>query len=406
MAARWQRHDLSDASAACLDGSPAAFYFRPRVAATTNGTNAFVIFFEGGGWCASPLDCVSRTQSPYGSSISFPADGTRNPGNGASYFSDIRSRLGAEFASSNLVHIKYCDGASFSGGGSVLSLRAAYGAVQLGPKRVVSRGESFSISFSGRSIVAAILSKLLADDATFGLRRATDVLLSGCSAGGLAALLNAESIHDRIASAGAPLTRFKVLLFSGIFQAPDRSAYASQMRSLYAFANLSAAVPPSCIGQSPQHAAEPWRCILNLEPLEALPPHIPVFVEQSALDRWHTGCVLGAAQSAYEIVGWCAPLPVSCHSCTHHAPPAASLECWHQLTLSSRSSLHVLSRSMRRDLPLVCPAQLIRRLAALPKVHAAAHAGARARSSRGRTSQSRQEWRPIGPVRRRPASGA
>ena len=77
----------------------------------------------------------------------------------------------------------------------MLSLRAAYGAVQLGPKRVVSRGESFSISFSGRSIVAAILSKLLADDATFGLRRATDVLLSGCSAGGLAALLHAERLH-------------------------------------------------------------------------------------------------------------------------------------------------------------------------------------------------------------------
>ena len=117
MAARWQRHDLSDASAACLDGSPAAFYFRPRVAATTNGTNAFVIFFEGG---TVPHRLRSR-RSHLTVPPSVSSDGTRNPGNGASYFSDIRSRLGAEFASSNLVHIKYCDGASFSGGGSVLS---------------------------------------------------------------------------------------------------------------------------------------------------------------------------------------------------------------------------------------------------------------------------------------------
>ena len=51
--------------------------------------------------------------------------------------------------------------------------------------------------------VAILLSHL-------GLRDAADVLVTGCSAGGLAALLHAEGIRDAMRAAGATPRRFKV----------------------------------------------------------------------------------------------------------------------------------------------------------------------------------------------------
>lgn len=53
---------------------------------------------------------------------------------------------------------------------------------------------------------------------------ATDVLLSGCSAGGLAALLAADTIYDLLVAAGAPLRRFKLALFSGNLSSARRLA--------------------------------------------------------------------------------------------------------------------------------------------------------------------------------------
>ena len=73
------------------------------------------------------------------------------------------------------------------------------------------------------------------------------------------------------------------------------------MRTTYELANMSA--PDVCTRSSARFAAEPWRCVLGLQPLAALSARIPVFVEQSALDRWQTGCVLGATPSALSEVG-------------------------------------------------------------------------------------------------------
>ena len=288
---RWQRYDLKS-SAECLDGSPAAFYFRPPRDGNSTA-RSFVLFMEGGGWCNSPADCVSRTRNIYGSSSSYSSS-SRSPGVGAGYFDEVSS-LGSEFASSGLVFLKYCDATSFAGGGA-LTLLAKSGSVLLGRRRI-NQGERFTVRFSGRVNLMATLRMLLADAERFGLSRASEVLLSGCSAGGLAALLNADLIHRTILASGAPLAKFKVMVFSGIFHSPLSSAYTHQMRHLFRFSNMSA--PDTC---TRRHPREPWRCVLGLEPLESLPPHISAFVEQSALDRWQTGCVLAAERSHFEVV--------------------------------------------------------------------------------------------------------
>ena len=55
--------------ARCLDGSPAAFYTRPgRGADAAN----WIVFFEGGGWCESALNCLERSRTVLGSSSTYP----------------------------------------------------------------------------------------------------------------------------------------------------------------------------------------------------------------------------------------------------------------------------------------------------------------------------------------------
>ena len=250
---RWQRYDLS--SALCLDGSPAAFYYRPPRTGNST-TRSFVLFMEGGGWCNSPADCVARTRNIYGSSSSYSSS-SRSPGVGAGYF-DEASSLGNEFASSGLIFLKYCDGTSFTGQ-SAVTLHAKSGSVLLGRRRV-GQDERFSVHFSGRANLMAALRMLLVDAKRFGLSRAAEVLLSGCSAGGLAALLNAELIHRTILASGAPLDKFKLMVFSGIFHSPLTSAYSHQMKHLFRFANMSA--PDTCTRD--RHPREPWRCVLGL----------------------------------------------------------------------------------------------------------------------------------------------
>ena len=297
--APWRRYDLPGTST-CLDGTPAAFYVRPPLIQRTNETKSFVIFFEGGGWCNSPIDCVIRTQTNFGSSSKYVRDGTKRFGSNP-FITGVNARLGAEFATSGIAHAKYCDGASFAGN-SRISLNAAHGPVQIG-KWQVNQSDTVVIGSNGRKIVETMIAKLLADGAPHGLQYATDVLLSGCSAGGLAVLLNAESIYRQISAFSNKPLRVKVMVFSGIFHASEASPYALQMRNVFEHANMKDAISPACLNRSPLHANEPWRCIINLEPLEALPSHISVFVEQSAFDSWQTSCVVGAKYSQYTRVG-------------------------------------------------------------------------------------------------------
>jgi len=298
---RWTLNLLREAPAArCLDGSPGAFYLRPP--ATGNSTNnRFVIFLEGGGWCLSPADCVARSYSKYGSSLSYK-EGASAPGSSSGYFDPPGgSHLGREFADATLVFVKYCDASSFAGNGAV-TLRAKK-TLLLGGGRRVKPGGSFQVPHAGRAILGATLDALIA---RFALGSATEVLLSGCSAGGLAALLAAEFVRERVRAAGAAasLTRFKVLVFSGVFHASAQPKFGhvwrDQMGNWSAMANVHASLGRTCKDRWP---GQPWRCVLGLEPLLAVPADVPVFLEQSVLDRWQTGCILGAAAGAFEMIG-------------------------------------------------------------------------------------------------------
>ncbi|KAL0366372.1 UNVERIFIED_CONTAM: Pectin acetylesterase 11 [Sesamum radiatum] len=92
--------------AVCLDGSPPAYYFRKG---SGDGIDNWVIFLEGGGWCASNKGCLDRTKMSTGS--------TKLKEN-RHYFKDILSSnhtINPDFYNWNRIYVGYCDGSSYTG---------------------------------------------------------------------------------------------------------------------------------------------------------------------------------------------------------------------------------------------------------------------------------------------------
>ena len=275
----WELHLLPTSSGAvCLDGSPAGFYLFKAPAGTKRfkATNqSWVINFEGGGWCVSEEDCAIRAVGRAGSSQSWPRSGA---------FGGVLSKccFCTSFCTYNRVLIKSCDGSSFSGAATRDVPAWGYINKQLAvPRRV---------HIAGRAIVAQTLQVLIE---RFGLGHANDVLVSGCSSGGLAALLLAGFVRSTLVAAAAPLRRFKVAAFSGLFFVPEssdeaRHPFAEQMRSVVRMAAIDS---PSCL-KGPAGS-----CMLGTAPLEAVPLDIPVFVVQTPVDNWQASCILGAGGS-------------------------------------------------------------------------------------------------------------
>ncbi|XP_075101798.1 pectin acetylesterase 8-like [Nicotiana tabacum] len=90
----------------CLDGSPPAYHLD---IGHGSGLRSWIIVMDGGGWCESIPDCLSRSTTKYGS--------TKHMKN-VSWFAGILDpspRDNPEFYNWNRVRVKYCDGSSFTG---------------------------------------------------------------------------------------------------------------------------------------------------------------------------------------------------------------------------------------------------------------------------------------------------
>ena len=147
--------------AKCLDGTPPAYTIR-----NGTGTNAsrFVVFLEGGGWCFSVSDCEGRRGGGLGSSSGYiPGHTSRDLGGVMA----ISNTTNPDFYTYTMVFVHYCDGSSMS------SFR---------PEPIkTSKGDD--MWFRGKANLAAVLDELKQDH---GFGAASEVILSGGSAGGLA----------------------------------------------------------------------------------------------------------------------------------------------------------------------------------------------------------------------------
>ncbi|XP_031104864.1 pectin acetylesterase 8-like [Ipomoea triloba] len=140
----WMNDSVSKAKGAvCLDGSPPAYYFDKGQG---NGTDNWLIYLEGGGWCVNHTDCKVRADQGLGSS-------TRRLRN-TSFYGIIskNSTENPEFHNWNKIYVVYCDGSSYTGDMDAVDT-------------------SYNLTYRGARVFKAIMEDLLAR----GMDRAKNV---------------------------------------------------------------------------------------------------------------------------------------------------------------------------------------------------------------------------------------
>eukprot|EP00041_Stephanoeca_diplocostata_P023702 m.587946 g.587946 ORF g.587946 m.587946 type:complete len:321 (+) comp22359_c1_seq8:213-1175(+) len=211
-------HDFAASDGAvCLDGSPGAFYFRPATDPTHQ--NDWLFHFKGAGWCYDEQDCFGRSNMQFGSSTTWA--NTTGGWNGG-----ILGPGDTVFGAFNKVVFLYCDGASFTGNRT---------------DPVIVNGKP--LYFRGLRIRNAILATLVRDH---GLGSARDVLLTGCSSGGLAAYMHSDNMRDTMQQlAPKTLRKFRTAPCSGFFLYHDNvvgvPVYQEQMKNIFELSNSSGA---------------------------------------------------------------------------------------------------------------------------------------------------------------------
>ena len=163
---------LSDPAARCMDGSLGGFYHQPATGA--DGTK-WVFRLEGGGECTTKNACYAQLNTSLGSSKYFPKSHSFDAG---SFFLDDNVAQNPLLHSWNHVDVGYCSQDLFSG------------------TRTSPSAETWGIYFSGHLIFSAVLDALDAQ-----LQTATDIVITGDSAGGIGAWMNGAWETPRAAAA-------------------------------------------------------------------------------------------------------------------------------------------------------------------------------------------------------------
>jgi len=267
--------------AVCLDGSPAAYYF---LRGSGDGVNKWYIHHEGGGWCESMDDCLDRSHTALGSSSSYPE---KIKLYGGYFLRDPKEN--PLMYNWNVAFMKYCDGGSFSGN-----------------NETVTTYKNHSLFFRGKRIREAIAKDLMENR---GLKNASDLMVSGCSAGGLATYLHADQWCNTLHSAN-PSAKCAALPDSGFFidyQDPDvpceptspgmlgttiNGNYHCGLKWTYSIQNATAGIDPKCVAA---HPGKEWQCMFAEHAAEHI--QTPVFALQSEYDSWQQGHVQGPGGS-------------------------------------------------------------------------------------------------------------
>eukprot|EP00928_Gymnodinium_smaydae_P072109 TRINITY_DN55529_c0_g1_i1.p1 TRINITY_DN55529_c0_g1~~TRINITY_DN55529_c0_g1_i1.p1 ORF type:complete len:433 (-),score=28.61 TRINITY_DN55529_c0_g1_i1:91-1389(-) len=240
-------------NAKCLDGTAPVVYIR------RGGSKRWLIFLEGWGMCYSLEDCLSRSHTSHGSTKheddlyqGFMDLAVHGP------FFSANEELNPLLHDFNWVFVRYCDGGYFAGD----------------RKEPVVVGDR-KLWFRGRYIREAVVDYLRS---WHGMDDATDVIVSGCSSGGVTTLFSIQAWHQLLDW----VPNVRAFADSGFFL--DVDGYAEGKRFLYDHMNPNASLNPECVRA---HLDQPWKCFLAQY---ALPyTKVPVFVWQSRYDSNQIG---------------------------------------------------------------------------------------------------------------------
>ena len=289
--------DLS-LSPACLDGSAYGFYFRP----SATGSSRWTLNFEGGGWCYDEETCYCRaTTSRHGSSRWLPP--TMANFSSPCECMNPRSVNGSLDSDCNCIYLPYCDGASFSGH------RAKPWPVPPVPNGA-AHSRNVTVTFRGLSNLDGAVAYAMER----GMESASELVIAGNSAGGLAALLHTDRVAALVRAASPAVVVRSApgggtlggaggyFLDHGSYTDKPRgtpntpqwdanATFTAKMKYLYEMQNLT--FGPSGGLMAPcqaAHSTEPWLCFLA--------PHAqafvttPMFLFNSKYDAWQLGNIL------------------------------------------------------------------------------------------------------------------
>jgi uncharacterized protein YuzB (UPF0349 family) len=258
----YELHLLSNTSEAlCLDGSPGGFYLRTP----PTPSSSWVIHFEGGGWCTSLQDCAGRAQGDLGSSKGWPTHTLPGNDGGAHGFLSTDPAINPRFSEWNMVRFEYCDGASFAG-------------YQEHPVLV----NDSLLYFRGASILQESINALK----NLGLDKASEIIITGCSAGGLSVYLHLDWIRSQFPKS----VRIVGVPDSGFFMdLPDWSgkpSYTPLYQTVFKMQNATF-VNDECLRSN---GKLPWKCFFAQYTL----PHIktPLFLINPLVDSWQMGNII------------------------------------------------------------------------------------------------------------------
>jgi len=241
--------------ASCLDGTPPGYYYAPG---SGKGMSSWYIHHMGGGWCTTMETCYDRSFQGLGSTNGYPDTYDLDDG----YFSEDPA-VNPLMATWNKSLFIYCDGSSFSGNNQTVTVY-----------------KNRPLYFRGFMNLNAYLTNLKETYPTFNT--ATDVVISGCSAGGLATFLHLDWWRDQFPSS----TKVVGLQDSGFFL--DYQAYGPALRWVFNQMNCSDGVNQKCIQHYQENSSS---CIFAEHTSRYI--ETPIFHMQSKYDAWQVICILG-----------------------------------------------------------------------------------------------------------------
>jgi len=268
---RLPQANLSDGTtAACMDGSAVAYYLRRG-----RGVDAqkLVIDLQGGGWCGSYEECSVWGQR---SSNDLPVGCSRIADGYGGGFGMLYSEPSmTAWHSWSVASVHYCDGASFTG------TRAEPAMGPSGPQ--YRRGH-----FNFMGVFMDVMQRV----------QPSELILTGCSAGGLAAILKCDFVADLLASGSRPIP-FRCMADAGVFPGSGFDAIVNAAHS-------NPALPNACVaGEGAQ-----WRGCFGEAALRYL--RTPIFLINS-IYNWR----FGQDPVAYREASIAALAPVLNHSSPH-----------------------------------------------------------------------------------------
>jgi hypothetical protein len=301
----WTAHRLHEAAkpprnARCLDGSAPLYYVSP--ATTAAGRDKWEIHMEGGAWCQDAQACTTW----WGFRSTDVDPDTEPPEFQAvtGYFN--RSLPTNPMRDWNYVFIRYCDGWSFAG--DVAEPQVAQ--LTNDTTKVVS---NVTVWLRGRAILDAVIDDLLASRGAGGMRAATNIVVGGCSAGGMAVYLNCDHWAAKVRAANTA-TDVVCLADAGWFPLIEATFDGVSLPSTwfngvwqngFASHNANASVHPQCLAD--HDASSQWLC--TMPQVAARYVETPLFAFNARYDAFQIPSMMQGECSRAPSLGAVAPPP-------------------------------------------------------------------------------------------------